>query len=329
MSPIAKIIVTNKISDCGAELLKGYGFEIAQTRSNLVSDVRESIADCDGLIARMTPVGADLIEAAPNLKIIGMHGAGLDGIDVAFATKKGIAVTYAPEANGISVAEHTMSMMMNLTKKTIAADYALRVNGRFQDRDQFVGRELSGKTLGIIGLGRIGKRLARMAGCGFDMNIVAYDPYVSAENMAKTANGVEKKDSIEVILSEADYVSFHTQMTPEMTGFLNYDRIKLMKPTAYLINEMRGALVNGDDLYRALSEGVIAGAALDVFPIEPTPSGYSLLTAPNLIATPHLGASTYESMDRVIITLANDFNQFFQQGEMRFLANPDYLQNLK
>ena len=329
MSRIAKILVTNKISDCGAELLKEYGFELIHSKNNAANDVKECIADCDGIVARMTPVKAELIEAAPNLKIIGMHGAGLDGIDVDLATRKGIAVTYAPEANGISVAEHTMSMMLNLTKKTIGADNALRVNGRFRDRDQFIGREVSGKVLGIVGLGRIGKRLAKMAGCGFDMKVIACDPYVSAEDMGPVANGVEKKNSIEEVMAEADYVSFHTQMTPEMVGFVNYDRIKLMKPTAYLINEMRGPLVNADDLYRALTEGVIAGAALDVFPVEPTPEGYQLLTAPNLIATPHLGASTYESMDRTIVTLANEFNAFFRQEKMNYLANPGYLENKK
>lgn len=321
---IVKILITNKISECGIELLKKYDFELVWSKSNSVSDVGECIADCDGIIARMTPVKAELIEAAPNLKIIGMHGVGLDGIDVELATRKGIAVTYAPEANGISVAEHTMSMILNLTKKTIGADQALRVNNRFQDRDRFIGQELSGKVLGIVGLGRIGKRLAKMAGNGFDMTVIAYDPYVSEEGMAGVANGVEKKTRIEEVLSEADYVSFHTLMTPEMVGFLNYDRLKLMKPTAYLINEMRGPLLNEDDLHRALSEGIIAGAALDVFPVEPTPSDYRLFTAPNLIATPHIGASTYESMDRTIVTLANEFDRFFRQKKMSFLANPGY-----
>ncbi len=327
VSQITKILITNQISDCGMELLQSYGFDIVRSSSNLPADVKKSIAGCDGVIARMTPVKAELIDAAPELKIIGMHGAGLDGIDVGYATRKGIAVTYAPEANAISVAEHTLSMMLSLTKKTIAADEALRLKNRFQDRDQFLGYELSGKTLGIVGLGRIGKRLAKIAGCGFDMKIIAYDPYVSAEDMSGVANGVEKKERIEEVLSEADYVSFHTQMTPEMIGFVNYERLKLMKPTAYFINEMRGALINEDDLYRALEEGVIAGAALDVFPVEPTPVGYRLLTAHNLIATPHLGGVTYESMDRVIVALANEFNQFFNQGRMNYLANPDYRQN--
>ena len=158
-----KILITNKVNQCGIDYLTSCGFDLVWSKSNLVSDVKELIGDCDGIIARMTPVKGELIEAAPNLKIIGMHGVGLDGIDVKMASEKGIAVTHAPEANGISVAEHAMSMILNLTKKTIPADYALRVENRFQERDRFVGHDLSGKVLGIVGLGRIGRRLARMA----------------------------------------------------------------------------------------------------------------------------------------------------------------------
>lgn len=322
-----KILITNKVNQCGIDYLTSCGFDLVWSKSNLVSDVKELIGDCDGIIARMTPVKGELIEAAPNLKIIGMHGVGLDGIDVKMASEKGIAVTHAPEANGISVAEHAMSMILNLTKKTIPADYALRVENRFQERDRFVGHDLSGKVLGIVGLGRIGRRLARMASCGFDMQVIAYDPYVTAQSMSEVGNGVKKAESVEELMAQADYISFHTQMTAEMVGFVNYDRLKLMKPTAYLINEMRGALINEEDLFRALSEGVIAGAALDVYSKEPTPPDFKLLQAPNLIATPHIGASTYESMDRTIMALAREFNSFFKEEKLSYLANPDYLPN--
>ena len=322
-----KILITNKVNQCGIDYLTSCGFDLVWSKSNLVSDVKELIGDCDGIIARMTPVKGELIEAAPNLKIIGMHGVGLDGIDVKMASEKGIAVTHAPEANGISVAEHAMSMILNLTKKTTPADYALRVENRFQERDRFVGHDLSGKVLGIVGLGRIGRRLARMASCGFDMQVIAYDPYVTAQSMSEVGNGVKKAESVEELMAQADYISFHTQMTAEMVGFVNYDRLKLMKPTAYLINEMRGALINEEDLFRALSEGVIAGAALDVYSKEPTPPDFKLLQAPNLIATPHIGASTYESMDRTIMALAREFNSFFKEEKLSYLANPDYLPN--
>ena len=324
-----KILVTNKISPCGVEKLKEYGFELIWPKSNLAEDVKELIGDVDGIVARMTPVKQELIEAAPNLKIIGMHGVGLDGIDVKLAEEKGIAVVHTPEANAISVAENVMAMILNLAKHTIGADYALRVENRFQDRDKYLGHDIAGKTLGLVGLGRIGRRLAIMAGCGFDMRVVAYDPYVSAEKMKEVANGVEKMETVDDLLAQADYLSFHTQMTPEMQGFVNYDLLKKMKPSACLINEMRGALVVDEDLKRALEEGVIAGAAVDVFTKEPTPPDFPLLKAPNLIATPHTGASTYESMERTILTLAEEFHHFFEGEKVNYLANPNYVNHKK
>ncbi len=324
-----KILVTNKISPRGVEKLKEYGFELIWPKSNLVEDVKELIGDADGIIARMTPVKQELIEAAPNLKIIGMHGVGLDGIDVKLAEEKGIAVVHTPEANAISVAENVMAMILNLAKHTIGADYALRVENRFQDRDKYLGHDIAGKTLGLVGLGRIGRRLATMAGCGFDMRVVAYDPYVPAEKMKEVANGVEKMETMDDLLAQADYLSFHTQMTPEMQGFVNYDLLKKMKPSACLINEMRGALVVDEDLKRALEEGVIAGAAVDVFTKEPTPPDFPLLKAPHLIATPHTGASTYESMERTILTLVEEFHHFFEGEKVNYLANPNYVNHKK
>ena len=320
-----KILITNKVSQVGVDRLRALGFEIVWSKSNSVEDVKEVIGDCDGIIARMTPVKKELIDVAPNLKIIGMHGVGLDGIDVKLATEKGIAVTHAPAANCISVAEHVMTSILCLAKKTIQADYALRQENRFTDRDQFLGCDSDGKVLGIVGLGKIGRQLAQKASLGFDMKVIAYDPYVSAEQMKTVGAGVEKIDTMEDVMKRADFVSFHTQLTPEMVGVVNYDLLKLMKPTAYFINEMRGALVNEDDLYQALEDGIIAGAALDVFIKEPTPINYKILKAPNLIATPHIAASTQESMDRMILTVVEDFANFFQNKEVEFLANPDYM----
>lgn len=324
-----KILVTNQIRQSGIDRLREYGFALVWSESNLVDDVKKLIGDVDGIIARMTPVRRELMDAAPKLKIIGMHGVGLDGIDVKLAEERGIAVVNTPEANAVSVAESVMMMILNLTKHTIKADYALRVENRFQDRDRFVGHEIGGKTLAIVGLGRIGRRLAAMAGCGFNMRVIAYDPYVSAEQMKAVGSGVEKIVTMDELLARADYVSFHTQMSPEMKGFVNYALLKKMKATAFLINEMRGALIVDEDLRRALEEGVIAGAAVDVFNAEPTPADFPLLQAPNLIATPHIGASTYESMDRTILTLAEEFKRFFRGERMNYLANPGYSSNAK
>ena len=259
---VPKILVTNKIRQCGIDFLQEHGFELLWSKSNSVEDVRKIACACDGIIARMTPVKQTLIDAAPNLKIIGMHGVGLDGIDIPYATQKGIAVTHTPAANCISVAEHAMGAILNLSKKTIPADKALREEHRFQDRDLFIGHDIQGKILGIVGLGRIGRQLAQMAGLGFGMKVIAYDPYVPEKEMSQVGAGVEKKSTLEEIMAVSDFISFHVQLTPETTGMVNYDLLKLMKPTAYFINEMRGALVVESDLCRALREGIIAGAAV-------------------------------------------------------------------
>ena len=326
---VPKILVTNKIRQCGIDFLQEHGFELLWSKSNSVEDVRKIACACDGIIARMTPVRQTLIDAAPNLKIIGMHGVGLDGIDIPYATQKGIAVTHTPAANCISVAEHAMGAILNLSKKTIPADKALREEHRFQDRDLFIGHDIQGKILGIVGLGRIGRQLAQMAGLGFGMKVIAYDPYVPEKEMSQVGAGVEKKSTLEEIMAVSDFISFHVQLTPETTGMVNYDLLKLMKPTAYFINEMRGALVVESDLCRALREGIIAGAAVDVFAQEPPPDDCELLKAPNLIATPHIAASTYESLDRIILALAEEFNQFFNGGKMQFLVNPDYKEHIE
>lgn len=319
-----KILITNRIADCGNELLKKYGFQVVHSETNLIPDVRKLIGDCDGIIARMTHVKAELIDAAPNLKIIGMHGVGLDHIDVKLASERGIAVTYAPESHEISVSEYIATMMMCLARHVPAADHALRVENRFMDRDKFVGHDVKGKTLGIIGLSSTGRHLAQIAGCGFGMKVIASDPLVGAEEMSRIANGVEKKDCIDDILRESDFVVLLCPLTPDTVGMIDYEKLKLMKPSAYLINNSRGVIVNEYDLGRALKEGIIAGAAVDEYTQEPTPDGFELFHAPNLIATPHIGASTYESMDRTIITLVEDFARFFFKHEKpKFLANPE------
>lgn len=235
-----KILITNKISDAGKKRFEELGFKMVWSESNRVEDVKKVIQDCDGIVARMTPVRQELIDAAPNLKIIGMHGVGLDGIDVDYATEKGIAVTRAAAANCVSVAEHVINAMLNLSKKTIPADYALREKNHFQERDQFIGHDISCKTLGIVGLGRIGRKLAEMAGLGFNMRVIAYDPYVSKQQMQQVGNGVEKAESMDEVLTQADFVSFHTQLTPEMVGVVNYDMLKKMKHTRILYQRDAG-----------------------------------------------------------------------------------------
>lgn len=314
-----KVLITNKISGCGLKLLEEAGFEIVVSPSPDVETVKSLIGDCDAVLARMTPVRAELINAAPKLRIIGMHGVGLDAIDVTLAAKKGIRVTYAPAANSRSVAEFVLSLVLALSRRLVPADQALRVSGRFKDRDKFAGHDVQGKTIGIIGMGRIGRTIAKMASFGFDMKVLGYDPFVTEQEMGVT--GAKKAESIEAVLREADFVSLNCAPTPEVLGLMDYGHFKMMKRNACFINCARGALVKDGDLLRALEEGIIAGAALDVFAVEPVPEDYPLLRAPNLITTAHIAASTAESMDRVALTVADDFIRFFRGETLKFPAN--------
>lgn len=314
-----KVLITNKISDCGLKIFEEAGFEVVMSPSPAVEDVKALIGDCDAIVARMTPVKAELINAAPNLKIIGMHGVGLDAIDVKLATEKGITVTYAPAANSRSVAEFAMAFVLAASRRLTEADQALRIHGRFKDRDRFVGHDVEGKTIGVIGMGRIGSTIAQMAAHGFDMKVLGFDPFVSPRDMEK--KGAEKTESIEELLRRSDFVSLNCAPTTEMAGLMDYEHFKMMKQSAYFINCARGMLVVEADLLRALKEGLIAGAALDVFAKEPVPEGDPLLAAPGLIATAHIAASTTESMDRVACTVANDFVRFFKGDKPEFSAN--------
>lgn len=314
-----KVLITNKISNCGLRLFEDAGFEVVMSPSPSVEDVKALIGDCDAIVARMTPVKAELINAAPNLKIIGMHGVGLDAIDVKLATEKGIAVTYAPAANSRSVAEFVMAFVLSSSRRLTQADQALRVNKNFKERDKFVGHDVEGKTIGIIGMGRIGRTIAKMSVYGFNMNVIGYDPFVSEQDMKHA--GVLKVQSIEEVLRQADFVSLNCAPTPEMLGLMDYEHFKMMKTSAYFINCARGVLVSEADLLRALKEGLIAGAALDVFATEPVSPENPLLEAPGLIATAHIAASTAESMDRVASTVANDFIRYFNGERPEFQAN--------
>lgn len=314
-----KVLITNKISEYGLKIFDDAGFEVVMSPSPDVKDVKALIGDCDAIVARMTPVKAELINVAPKLKIIGMHGVGLDAIDVKLATERGIAVTYAPAANSRSVAEFAMAFVLASSRKLTGADQALRLNLSFKERDRFVGHDVEGKTIGIIGMGRIGSTIAQMAVRGFDMKVLGYDPFVSAGDMEK--KGAEKAKSIEALLRRSDFVSLNCAPTPDMAGLMDYEHFKMMKQGAYFINCARGVLVVETDLLRALKEGVIAGAALDVFAKEPVPEDDPLLAAPGLIATAHIAASTTESMDRVACTVANDFVRFFKGDRPEFPAN--------
>ena len=293
-----KILVPEKLADSGIELLKK-DFEVDVRLDLTPEQLLEEIWQYDGLIIRSaTKVTAEVIERAENLKAIGRAGIGVDNIDIEAATKRGILVANAPESNTVAAAEHTLGLMLAAARHIPAADTSLR--GGEWKRSSFKGVEISGKTLGLVGLGHVGAIVARGA-IGMGMKVLAYDPYVSEDRMR--AMNVERAEKTDEVFENADFVSLHVPRTPQTMGLVNEETLGKMKSTAYLINVARGGIVDETAIYNALKEKVIAGAALDVFVEEPNTES-PIFTLPNVVVTPHLGASTAEAQDRAGITAA-------------------------
>jgi D-3-phosphoglycerate dehydrogenase len=293
-----KILVSEKLAEAGVELLREE-FEVDVVVGLDQGELLERIGDYDGLIVRsVTKVTAEVIERAENLKAIGRAGIGVDNIDVEAATESGILVANAPESNTVAAAEHTLAMMLAAARRIPAADSSLR-NGEW-NRSAFKGVEVAEKTLGLVGLGHVGIIVARGA-VGMGMRVLAFDPYVSEDRMRSM--NVERAESLDEIFEHSDFVSLHVPRTPQTTGMVDAGALEKMKPTAYLINVARGGIVDEMALYNALKEGTIAGAALDVFQQEPTTDS-PLFALPNIVVTPHLGASTAEAQDRAGVTAA-------------------------
>ncbi|HEV3477741.1 MAG TPA: phosphoglycerate dehydrogenase, partial [Rubrobacteraceae bacterium] len=293
-----RVLVSEKLADAGVELLREeFGVDVIIGLDQ--GELLERIGDYDGLIVRSaTKVTAEVIERAENLKAIGRAGIGVDNIDIEAATKRGILVANAPESNTIAAAEHTLAMMLAAARRIPAADSSLR-NGEW-NRSAFKGIEVSEKTLGLVGLGHVGTIVARGA-VGMGMRVLAYDPYVSEDRMRSMS--VERAESLDEIYEHADFISLHVPRTPQTAGMVDAGALERMKTTAYLINVARGGIVDETALYNALKEGSIAGAALDVFQQEPTTDS-PLFALPNIVVTPHLGASTAEAQDRAGVTAA-------------------------
>jgi D-3-phosphoglycerate dehydrogenase / 2-oxoglutarate reductase len=293
-----KVLIPEKLSDPGIELLKR-DFEVDVRPGLSPEELLGTIGEYDGMIIRSaTRVTAEVIDRADNLKAIGRAGIGVDNIDIEAATKRGVIVANAPESNTVAAAEHTLGLMLASARRIPAADSSLR-DGEWK-RGAFKGVEVSGKTLGLIGLGHVGAIVARGAH-GMGMRVLAYDPYVSEDRMRQV--NVERAETTDEVFEQSDFVSLHVPRTPQTLGLVNEASLAKMKPSAYIINVARGGIVDETALYNALKEGTIAGAALDVFAEEPTTHS-PIFTLPNVVVTPHLGASTAEAQDRAGITAA-------------------------
>ncbi|MBI4467206.1 MAG: phosphoglycerate dehydrogenase [Acidobacteria bacterium] len=310
-----KILVTDKIADRGLELLRAEGWQVEPVSPKEAEAVRRGLAEATAWILRSgTQVTAELLEAAPRLKVIGRAGVGVDNIDLEAATRRGILVMNTPGGNAVSVAEHTFALLLALARRVPEADRSTR-SGEWR-KSEFAGFELKGKTLGLVGLGRIGQEVGRRAQA-FEMTVLAHDPFVAAA-LARDL-GVELV-SLDELLARADFLSLHVTLTPETERLLNRERLARCKRGMRILNTARGELVDDAALAEALASGQVAGAALDVFSSEP-PKDSPLLKLPNVIATPHIGGSTAEAQEEVGWRIAQQVRDYLKDGVVRNAVN--------
>jgi D-3-phosphoglycerate dehydrogenase / 2-oxoglutarate reductase len=287
-----KVLVAEDIGSSGIELLKEH-FDVDTAFDQDGFDLEQRIGDYDGILIRSaTKLTADLIDKATNLKAVGRAGVGVDNVDVPAATKRGIVVANAPQSNVVTAAEHTMALLLALARNIPQAQQSL-LEGKW-DRSKYSGVELYEKTLGIVGFGRIGQLVAHRAK-GFGMRVLAFDPFVSAERYREL--GVEKAANSEEVYAQADFVTIHLPKTSETQNWIDADAFAAMRDGVRVLNVARGGLIDEAALKDALDSGKVGGAALDVFPTEPM-TEHPLFGYPNVVVTPHLGASTAEATDR-------------------------------
>ncbi len=315
-----RVLVTDKLAEEGlAQLRAEPGIEVV-VNTKLAQDpaaLRRALAEADGIVIRSgTQLTAEVLEGQSRLKAIVRAGVGVDNIDVPAATRRGIVVMNTPGGNTVSTAEHTMALLLGLARNVAKADASLK-SGKW-DRNKFTGSQLEGKTLGVIGLGRVGLAVARRAQ-GFGMTVVGFDPFLAAERAQEL--GIESVARLEDIWGRCDFLTLHTPMTAETRNLIGAAEIARMKPTVRIINCARGGLVNEAALLEALNSGKVAGAAIDVFDPEPPPAGHPLIAHPQVLVTPHLGASTEEAQVSVAVEAARLLIDFLGRGQVRFAVN--------
>lgn len=295
MGKTFKVLLYESMHQAGTALLEEK-CDVIYARSFDEKELVEQVADVNAVIIRANgAITEKIIEAAPELRVIGRHGVGLDAIDLEAAGKRGIKIVYTPQANKESVAEHFVALALLLAKKIRLADIALR-DCDWQARYELIGTELRGKTLGVLGFGRIGQQTARICRFGFEMKVLYYDPIEFTEVQSEL--GASRVDK-ETLFKEADLISINMPLLPQTHHFVNADLIQLMKPTAFLFNLARGPVWNEADVVKALKAKQIAGAGSDVYEVEPIKIDNPLLKLDNFVGTPHMSAHTEEAMIRM------------------------------
>lgn len=303
-----KILLPQEIMQEGRDYLESRGHQLIKGSGMETEDIIRDIKGIDAMVVRLSKITREVFEAADQLKVIVRHGAGFDTVDLEAAKEHGVQVLYCPVANSTSVAETTMLYMLycsrnyTVVRKEFIEDY-------YKAKLRTPKSELDGKTVGIIGCGNIGSRVAKMSKNGFNMKVLAYDPYKPAKDFPE---GVEVVRDIQRIFKESDFVSVHCPTTKITKEFVGMEQFKMMKPTAFFINAARGKIVNETDLYEACKNKVIAGAGLDVLQKEPVDKENPILYLDNVVVSPHIGAATKEATDRASLHSAMGIQEVYE-----------------
>lgn len=321
-----KVLLAEKIHPKGIELLQKH-FEVIIASGIDEETLCQEIKGMDGLIVRSIRVSVKVIEAADSLKVMGRHGMGLDNIDLNAAAAKGITVVNTPVANVTSVIEHIVTFVLSLSKQLVKCHTAVK-GGIFSEpgsslpglaqKLNYLPQEVRGKTLGLIGLGKIGGGVADICAPALGMKVIAYDPYLTGN----AGPYVEVKDTLEDLLKEADFVSLQVPLNCQTAGMIGYEELLLMKETAYLINVSRGQVVEEEGFIRALKEKRIAGAALDVYWNEPPPADHEVFTLDNVLLTPHVAGVTKEALERMSMDVAQGVSDVLMGKEPKHPCTP-------
>lgn len=298
-----KVLLTEPIQPIGIDILKKQ-VEVVIAPNPEPNTIESMIKDFDGLISRNTYIGKAILSKAKKLKVIASHGVGTDHIDICAATKHGVFVVNTPGANAQSVAEAVIGLLLSICRKICEGNNALKINHDFYHRDKCLGTDLYNKTIGIIGMGNIGRKLANICIQGFKMRVLYYDPFVAQEEIKE--KNVFKVEELDNIFIDSDFVSLNCPYTHDLHHMVDKDKLSLMKPTAYLINCARGSLIDQKALYDALKNHKIAGAALDVYAQEPPDMDNPLFALDNIVTTPHIAAFSKDSINRMSLISAQD-----------------------
>ena len=313
-----RVLVTENIHAVGWETLKKEADAVAwpgQEKQPLL----EAVKDAQAILVRVAKLTPEVIQAAPHLKVIGKHGVGYDNINIPAATARGVIVTNTPLANSMSVAEHALALLLAVARRIGESERDL-VRGAVRAQKVYQGVELSGKVMGVIGLGSAGLRLARMTGNGLGMRVLGFDPYKEP-----WPDGIERCREVGPLLAQADFISIHVPLTKETTNLIGRDALPKMKSTAILVNTARGGIVDEAAVADAVKAGRLAGAGLDVVVDEPLKPSHPLNGVPNIILTPHMAGVTEEAMMRMAQDAAEDILRVLRGERPKFPVNKELL----